>query len=56
MRNDAMHLAKRTDFPMIQESLATMKSKLEVELATTFDHIQLYDKVTSGNVSDEEAA
>lgn len=47
---------KLTDFPMIQESLATMKSKLEVELATTFDLIKLFDKVTSGNASDEETA
>ena len=39
---------------MVQESLATMKSKLEVELATTFDLIKLFDKVTSGNASDEE--
>ncbi|HJF31406.1 MAG TPA: acyl-CoA dehydrogenase family protein, partial [Sporosarcina psychrophila] len=45
---------KLTDFPMVQESLATMKSKLEVELATTFDLIKLFDKVTSGNASDEE--
>jgi len=47
---------KLTDFPMIQESLAIMKSKLEVELATTFDLIKLFDKVTSGNASDEETA
>lgn len=47
---------KLTDFPMIQESLATMKSKIEVELATTFDLIKLFDKVTSGNASDEETA
>lgn len=45
---------KLTDFPMVQESLATMKSKLEVELATTFDLIKLFDKVTSENASDEE--
>lgn len=45
---------KLTDFPMVQESLATMKSKLEVELATTFDLIKLFDKVTTGNASDEE--
>lgn len=47
---------KLTDFPMVQESLATMKAKLEVELATTFDLIKLFDKVTSGNASDEETA
>lgn len=47
---------KLTDFPMVQESLATMKSKLEIELATTFDLIKLFDKVTSGNASDEETA
>jgi len=47
---------KLTDFPMVQESLATMKSKLEVELATTFDLIKLFDKVTSGNASEEETA
>ncbi|WP_342508711.1 acyl-CoA dehydrogenase family protein [Sporosarcina sp. FSL K6-2383] len=45
---------KLTDFPMIRESLATMKAKLEIELATTFDLIQLYDKVTAGKASDEE--
>lgn len=45
---------KLTEFPMVQETLSTMKAKLEVELATTFDMIKLYDKVTSGNATNEE--
>ena len=60
--NEALKYAERrnafgkrlTDFPMVQESLATMKSKLEIELATTFDLVKLFDKVTSGNATDEE--
>ncbi|WP_203245876.1 acyl-CoA dehydrogenase family protein [Sporosarcina beigongshangi] len=45
---------KLTEFPMIRESLSTLKAKLEVELVTTFDLIRLYDKVSSGNASDED--
>ena len=45
---------KLTEFPMVQETLATMKAKLEVEMATTFDMIKLYDKVTAGKATDEE--
>jgi len=60
--NEALMYAERrnafgkrlTDFPMVQESLATMKSKLEIELATTFDLVKLFDKVTSGNATDKE--
>lgn len=43
-----------TDFPMIQETLATLKAKLEVELITTFDMIKGYDKVTAGNATEQE--
>lgn len=43
-----------TDFPMIQETLATLKAKLEVELITTFDMIQGYDKVTAGDATEQE--
>ncbi|QUW23118.1 acyl-CoA dehydrogenase family protein [Sporosarcina sp. Marseille-Q4063] len=45
---------KLTEFPMVQETLSTMKAKLEVEMATTFDMIKLYDKVTSGNATNDE--
>lgn len=45
---------KLTEFPMVQESLATLKAKLEVELATTFDMVKLYDKVTAGEATNEE--
>lgn len=45
---------KLTEFPMVQETLSTMTAKLEVELATTFDMVKAYDKVTSGKVADKE--
>lgn len=44
-----------TQFPMVKESLTTLKAKLEIELATTFDMVQTYDKVTAGTASQEEA-
>lgn len=43
------------EYPMIQDTLAKLTSKLTVELATTFDLIDLYDKVTSGNASEKES-
>ncbi|UPW83635.1 acyl-CoA dehydrogenase family protein [Lysinibacillus sp. Ag94] len=37
-----------TQYPMIQDTLGKFGAKLHVEVATVFDLIQLYDKVTSG--------
>ncbi|WP_107947615.1 acyl-CoA dehydrogenase family protein [Lysinibacillus parviboronicapiens] len=37
-----------TQYPMIQDTLGKFAAKLHVEVATVFDVIQLYDKVTSG--------
>ena len=45
---------KLTAFPMIKETLSTMKAKLEIEMATTFDMIKGYDKVIGGAATDEE--
>lgn len=45
---------KLSEFPMIQETLTTLKTNLDIELATLFDMIQLYDKVTDGKASEEE--
>jgi len=45
---------KLTEFPMIQETLSTLKAKLEVEMVTIFDMVKLYDKVTSGSATDAE--
>ena len=45
---------KLTEFPMVQETLSTLKATLEVEMATTFDMIKLYDKVTSRKATNEE--
>lgn len=43
-----------TDFPMIQDTLTTLKVKLHAEVATVFDLIPLYEKVTNGIASDKE--
>lgn len=43
-----------TNYPMIQDSLAKFAAKVHVEVATTFDLIQLYDVVTSGNGSERD--
>ncbi len=41
-------------FPMIQDTLGKYAAKLHVEVATVFDLIQLYDKVTSGQGSEQD--
>lgn len=38
---------KLASYPMVQDTLMRLKSKLHVETATIFDMIQLYEKVTS---------
>ncbi len=43
-----------TAFPMIRETLSTLKAKLEIELVTVFDMANGYDKVTAGNATDQE--
>lgn len=43
-----------TAFPMIKESLSTLKAKLEIEMATIFDMIEGYDKVTAGKATENE--
>lgn len=47
---------KLSQYPMVQDSLMKMKAKLHVELATLFDMIQLYQKVTDGVTSEAEIA
>lgn len=41
-------------FPMIQDTLGKYAAKLHVEVATVFDLIHLYDKVTSGQGSEQD--
>ncbi len=41
-------------FPMIQDTIGKYAAKLHVEVATVFDLIQLYDKVTSGQGSEQD--
>jgi alkylation response protein AidB-like acyl-CoA dehydrogenase len=43
-----------TNYPMIQDTLAKMASKLHVEVATLFDMIQLYDRVTIGEGTERD--
>ncbi|SOB89807.1 alkylation response protein AidB-like acyl-CoA dehydrogenase [Ureibacillus xyleni] len=43
-----------TNYPMIQDSLAKFAAKVHVEVATTFDLIQLYDVVSSGKGTEKE--
>ncbi len=45
---------KLTSYPMVQDTLMRLKAKLHVETATIFDMIQLYEKVTSSEATDEE--
>ena len=45
---------KLVEFPMVQDTLGKLTAKLEVELATVFDLIQLYDRVVAKEASDEE--
>lgn len=41
-------------YPMIQDTLGKYASKVHVEVATVFDLIQLYDKVTSGQGDEQD--
>lgn len=41
-------------FPMVQDTLGKMAAKLHVEVATVFDLIGLYEKVTEGKASGRE--
>ncbi|MFJ5766054.1 acyl-CoA dehydrogenase family protein [Lysinibacillus sp. NPDC093210] len=41
-------------YPMIQDTLGKYAAKLHVEVATVFDLIQLYDKVTSGQGNEQD--
>lgn len=43
-----------TDFPMVKDSLGRLAAKLHVEVATTFDFIKLFEKVTNGLASESE--
>ncbi|RUL53134.1 acyl-CoA dehydrogenase family protein [Lysinibacillus antri] len=43
-----------TNYPMIQDSLAKFTAKLHVEVATTFDLIQLYDAVSNGEATEKD--
>lgn len=43
-----------TDYPMVQDTLGKMAAKLHVEVATVFDFIKLYERVTEGTASDRE--
>ena len=43
-----------TNYPMIQDSLAKLAAKLHVEVATTFDLIQQYDRVANGHATAKE--
>lgn len=45
---------KLSAYPMVQDTLMRLKAKLHVETATIFDMIQLYEKVTSDNATEEE--
>ena len=60
--NEAFEYANRrsafgsrlNEFPMVQDTLGRLRAKLEVELYTTFDLIELYDRVIGGTASEEE--
>ncbi|WP_339261450.1 acyl-CoA dehydrogenase family protein [Lysinibacillus sp. FSL K6-3209] len=41
-------------YPMIQDTLGKYAAKVHVEVATVFDLIQLYDKVTSGQGDEQD--
>ncbi|MGN7387322.1 acyl-CoA dehydrogenase family protein [Sporosarcina sp. SAFN-015] len=43
-----------TDYPMVQDTLGKMAARLHVEVATVFDFITLYERVTEGDASDRE--
>jgi acyl-CoA dehydrogenase len=60
--NEATDYAQQRDafgqklvaFPMVQDTLGKLTAKMEVELTTVFDLIQLYDRVVAKEASDEE--
>lgn len=53
-RRDAF--GQRLDrFPMVQDSLMKLRAKQEIETAAIFDLIALYDRVTAGDATPEEA-
>lgn len=60
--NEASEYAHRRDafgqklvaFPMVQDTLGKLTAKMEVELVTVFDLIQLYDRVIAGDANDKE--
>ena len=43
-----------TDYPMVQDTLGKMAARLHVEVATVFDFIQLYERVSEGTASKRE--
>ena len=43
-----------TDYPMVRDTLGKMAARLHVEVATVFDFIQLYERVTEGAASERE--
>nr|WP_289039157.1 acyl-CoA dehydrogenase family protein [uncultured Allobacillus sp.] len=49
---------KLTDYPMVRETLTNLASKLEVEMAATFELIERFDRVMAkgANPSEEEQA
>ncbi|MEX3620967.1 acyl-CoA dehydrogenase family protein [Viridibacillus arvi] len=42
------------DFPMVQDTLSKLAATLHVEVATVFDLIGLYEKVTAGEATEQE--
>jgi alkylation response protein AidB-like acyl-CoA dehydrogenase len=45
---------KLVQFPMVKDTLGKLTAKMEVELATVFDLIQLFDRVVAEHASEEE--
>ena len=45
---------KLSQYPMVQDTLMKMKAKIHVELATLFDMIQLYEKVTANEATETD--
>lgn len=45
---------KLIDFPMVKDSLGKLAAVLHVEVSTTFDFIQRYEKVVNGQATPEE--
>lgn len=44
-----------TAYPMVQDTLVKLRTKQEVETVAIFDLIELYDRVTAGDATPEEA-